>query len=63
MSILEDFEGCRKRVLHFVFVIALIIGIIIFGGEFLSKLFGKKSDKSDEATKTELDNTNSETAK
>jgi len=55
--------GCRERVLHFVFVVALIIGLLIFGGEFLSKLFGKNSNKSEESTKTELDNTNSETGK
>ncbi|MDR1836733.1 MAG: hypothetical protein LBQ89_03645 [Treponema sp.] len=57
-----DFEGCRKRLFHFIFLAAFIIGIIYFGGGFLAKLFDKNSPENNESTKTELENTNEETA-
>lgn len=52
-------EGCMDRFMHLVFVIALIIGIIVFGGKCLSNVFDGGSSQNNETSSVELDNTGS----
>jgi hypothetical protein len=57
---MDSSTGCMQRILRFATFVAFIIGLIYFGGEVLSKLFGNNSPDK-ESTTTELENIYSET--